>query len=485
MNNNLLFKNPLKENKNHLIDRLNLTAEQKEEIKAFFTKHPSYENKIDWNNKSLSYKDFESLLALDGKSKTQAKKNGLAGLVEGKDYVDLREVYIEELGKCHFYQPLTYLGSKTLASNAVAPVRGNGAQWCIAYQKDSQYWRLYTNRGVKFLFVFTEDTKYALTIYPKSLYLKNEVYSFADKNLGWPSWCNTPYILKCIENLKEISKPTLEELLEQYKGILVKNSDGTIDKISEVWVNLKEFESEGHFICKFNKWEGDFDCSYSQLISLIGAPKIVNGNFNCSNNSLISLEGGPEIVGGVFDCGYNKLISLKGCPKKVGKSFDCSNNQLTSLEGAPEEITFDFRCCHNKLTSLEGAPKIVKRDFNCACNNLTSLKGVPEEIGGDFFCQYNKLTSLRNAPKEVGKSFDCNHNKLISLIGAPKIVEGYFDCSNNKLSSLKNSPEKVKRSFNCRYNPLTSLEGAPTKVGDWFFYDSSLKEEARARGFKV
>ena len=477
-----LSKFSLRENKNYLIDRLNITPEQKDQLKAFFLKHPSYESKIDWNNKSLSYKDFESLLILDGKSKTQAKKYGLAGLVEGKDYVDLGKTIIPELGgKCHLYQPLTYFGSKILASNAVAPIKGNGAKWCIAYQKTNEYWCNYTDRGIKFLFVFTEDTKYALTIYPKSLRSKKEVYTFEDKNIKWPDWCNTPYILKCIENLKEIPK----DRDSKYKGILVKNPDGTIDKISDTWVDLKEFESEGHFICKFNKWEGDFDCSYSQLISLIGAPKIVNGNFNCSNNSLISLEGGPEIVEGVFDCGYNKLISLKGCPKKVGKSFDCSNNQLTSLEGTPEEITFDFRCCYNKLTSLEGVPKIVKRDFNCACNSLTSLKGVPEEIGGDFFCQYNKLTSLRNAPKEVGKSFDCNHNKLISLIGAPKIIEGYFDCSNNKLSSLKNSPEKVKRSFNCRYNPLTSLEGAPKGVGDWFFCNSSLEEEARARGFKV
>ena len=126
--NNILFKQSLKENKNHLIDKLNLTPNQKEEIKAFFTKHPSYENKIDWNNKSLSYKDFESLLALDGKSKTQAKKYGLVGLMDGKDYVDFGETDIPELGSCHLYQPLTYLGSKTLASNAVAPVKKNGAQ---------------------------------------------------------------------------------------------------------------------------------------------------------------------------------------------------------------------------------------------------------------------------------------------------------------------------------------------------------------------
>ena len=187
------------ENKDHLIDKLNLTDSQKEELKAFFTKHPSYESKIDWNNKSLTYKDFEPLLALDGKSKTQAKKNGLAGLVEGKDYVDFGEADIEDLGRCHLYQPLSYKGSVTLASNKVPPVRDNGAKWCISYQKTDEYWHNYSHEGIKFLFVFTTSTKYALTIYPETTNIGNEVYSFEDDNLGWPDWCWSPKIVASLK----------------------------------------------------------------------------------------------------------------------------------------------------------------------------------------------------------------------------------------------------------------------------------------------
>ena len=376
----------LLENKNHLIDRLDLTSLQKEEIKAFFLKHPSYENKIDWNNKSLQYKDFESLLALDGKSKTQAKKYGLVGLVEDKDYIDFGETVLPKLNHCHLYQPLSYKGSVVLASNRVPPKRGNGAKWCISMQKNDSYWKSYTRKGIKFLFAFTNGTKYALTIYPENLNIKNEVYSFEDKNLRWPEWCESSEIVECIANLKEISKPSLAELLDKYKETLIKNPDGTIDKVGSKKVDLLDFMYNSRFICQFNKWEGDFDCSYMALASLEGAPKEVAGYFNCSHNKLISLEGSPRVVRESFYCNDNNLTSLKGAPIKVGDNFDCSHNTLTSLEGAPREIEGYFECRLNDLTSLEGAPIKVGGYFGCQWNKLASLEGAPEEVVGDFYC---------------------------------------------------------------------------------------------------
>ena len=73
----------LYEKKGHLIKRNpNLTDEQKQEITELLGKHPSYDNKIDWNkNNSLTYEDFMSVLRplyindLDPR-----------GLIEGQDY---------------------------------------------------------------------------------------------------------------------------------------------------------------------------------------------------------------------------------------------------------------------------------------------------------------------------------------------------------------------------------------------------------------
>lgn len=229
--------------------------------------------------------------------------------------MDFGTTFIEKLGESHIYQPLTHLGSVILASNRVPPVKEAGAKWCISMQKIDEFWSTYTNKDIKFLFVFTPYTKYALTIYPKFSYLENEVYAFEDKNIGWPSWCNLPEIKTCIENLREVSKPALDELLKKYKNFLTKNPDGTIDKIISTPLRLNEFINNGQFICQFNNWIGNFYCENKNLTSLEGAPKrIIKGDFNCNSNH---------------------LTSLKGSPKEVEGNFYCNNNQLTSLEGVP------------------------------------------------------------------------------------------------------------------------------------------------------
>lgn len=320
------------ENKNHIIDRLtNLTGAQKEEIKSFFAKHPSYENKIDWNNKSLSYKDFEPVLRLKGKSKTQARKHGMVGLVENVDYRYVGSGYNMEIGSYTLYQPLTYLGSMTLASNRVPPIKENGAKWCIAYQKTDQYWNDYTSHDIKFLFVLTEDTKYAVTVYSEDLSYRTEVYDFKDENLGYPSWCSDDdLIYRSVFELKGLV--TLEEYIE--KGVFVWNEKtGKLDKVASSPVNMFSMVENGWFLPSFGNWLGDFDCSAMKLVSLTGCPNKVTGDFKCSGNQLKSLGGGPKLVSGHYDCSDNFLESLEGAPKKVGGGFDCSGNQLKSLEG--------------------------------------------------------------------------------------------------------------------------------------------------------
>ena len=104
--------------------------------------------------------------------------------------------------------------------------------------------------------------------------------------------------------------------------------------------------------------------------------------------SMVSLTNDMFVWGevkGNFDCSYCDLTSLEGAPKIVKKTFHCVDcNSLTSLEGAPEKVGRDFNCndC-NSLISLEGAPKEVEGVFNCSgCKSLTSLAGIPKKIGG-------------------------------------------------------------------------------------------------------
>lgn len=133
------------ENKNRLIDRLDLPEEKKQTLKDFFNKHPNYESQIDWNRRDLSWSDFEDLLATEGKSISQAKKKGIEGLTEGVDY---NIVYQNSEGT--LYEVLTHLASRILASPKVG-VSSVTAKWCISMNQPT-YWKQYKGNGYQFFF---------------------------------------------------------------------------------------------------------------------------------------------------------------------------------------------------------------------------------------------------------------------------------------------------------------------------------------------
>ena len=398
---NLIRKNP------------NLTEEQKQEIIEVLTRHPSYENKIDWNrNNKLTYEDFLNVLRplyindLDPR-----------GLVEGKDYDLLLNKGNEQL-----YVVYTYNASKILASNNVVPEiwteipdwcgkeeftdeahafghfdseHGDmkpGAKWCISMQTSTKYWNRYSE-DFYFFFWFRnnprlEDNRKTAIGVSKRTWEIALIYNGADNKvrIELPS-----YIRKAIDKEKEGYK---EKEINKLKSMFTLNPqtnrydyDGNLGNMI-----LKNFVSEDKdgFIINFGKITGEFNCSELGLRSLKGAPQEVGGDFYCSGNQLTSLKGAPIEVGGDFLCHCNpNLHSLEGAPQKVGRDFSCTYNQLISLKGAPTEVGRDFICSDNLLTSLEGAPQTVGRDFYCLNNQLTSLKGAPQKVGGAFNCYSN------------------------------------------------------------------------------------------------
>ncbi len=429
----------LDEDKSRFIDRNdNLDDEQKEEIKDFFARHPNYENRIDWNRKNLEYKDFEGLLSSEGKSRTQAKKKGLGGLVEGKDYV-----VIERTPDFIAYQPLTYLGSMTIASNRVPPVKEAGAQWCTAYQKTSHYWDSYSQEGIKFIYVCTKDDKYALVLYPESLGGKKGCFSFEDESIECPEYLEYLYD----KELKDY--PSFDINLYIDRGLLVKEPDGRYscyDRVKCLGIKIKNLIKDGRFVIRMNKWAGNFNCYNSGLVSLEGAPQEVGGNFNCGHNDLDSLKGGPLKVGGGFYCNYNGLVSLEGAPKEVGEDFFCQDNDLDSLELSPEIVGGDFDCDRNCLTSLEGISQNIGGGITCQDNILCTLKGSPRKV--EYLdCSDNMLTSLEGAPREISQAFNCSNNRLETLEGCPEYIGVFLLCSGNPLPSDIEKPSGVKGRF--------------------------------------
>lgn len=206
------------ENKDRLIDKLDLSDEQKERLKTYFKKYPTSEAKIDWNRKDLSWEDFEPLLAREGKSKSQAKKKGLEGLQEGEDYEVVWQDTINGVSVTVYY-PLSFLGSETLANPKVEPTGVTG-KWCIAGgsygpDNDDLYFRDYVKRGYDFFFVFTDTDKYAIA---RLLY----------KNLG----SDSSMTLVCFTSEDDELYPDDEPDLRVKK-------DGELLVIPEFWDMLK------------------------------------------------------------------------------------------------------------------------------------------------------------------------------------------------------------------------------------------------------
>ena len=408
----------LYEKKDHLIKKNpNLTDEQKSEIIAVLNKYPNLEGNIDWNkSNSLTYEDFKSyILDNAGKSNSKAKKKGLAGLVEGKDYDILSSRNGETL-----YAVYSHLASKTLASNRVEPKiwteskimdwsaedefsgrkvykneRGElvelkpGAKWCIAMNK-STYWNDYCFKGsITFYFLFREDEslgdkekKIAISVDSRNREIIT--YTFGDDTSTTDFVLSEEYknlifsnLNKCVEKVKQNLRKELFVLNPNTNRYDYK---GNIDSVFLKTLDIFKTDESGNrvgFAIDFGEVTGDFNCSNLELTSLEGAPQKVGRHFGCYSNQLTSLKGAPQTVGKNFDCSYNCLTSLEGAPREVGGDFDCSYNCLTSLEGAPDEVNRNFKCYMNQLTSLEGAPNYVDGYFNCKNNpNLHSLNGI-------------------------------------------------------------------------------------------------------------
>ena len=307
----------LYEKKDHLIKRNpNLTDEQKQEIIELLGKHPSYENKIDWNkSNSLTYEDFLSILR-----PLYINELDPRGLIEGEDYDIL---YKSKNGV--LYSVYTYDASRILASNSVKPEMWTeipswcgreeftdeahafghfdsehgdmkpGAKWCISMQTSDKYWNKYSE-DFHFFFWFRnnnrlgDNRKIAISVY-KSNWEVAELYNGADNEIkiSLPS-----YITGAINNEKENYK---EKEINRIKSKLKLNPqtnrydyDGDLN-----WNTLINFilEDKDGFIINFGKVTGNFECSYLGLKSLEGAPQTVGGDFKCSYNQLTSLKGAP------------------------------------------------------------------------------------------------------------------------------------------------------------------------------------------------
>jgi hypothetical protein len=110
--------------------------------------------------------------------------------------------------------------------------------------------------------------------------------------------------------------------------------DGVVDVDAGVDLST-HFGSGDTLPIHFGHVETNFWCSYTNLISLHGAPYSVGGDFNCARSKITSLQYAPQSVGGTFNCFDAKITSLHGIHEQInhiGGSFLCSD-YVTHLLG--------------------------------------------------------------------------------------------------------------------------------------------------------
>ena len=498
------------EKKDHIINKLPITDEQKQIAIDFFNKHPNYESELGsmWNNPNLSWEDLEKVIYKVRDTKSQIKKavkKGIEGIEEGVDYIDVGSYQVpNQEGTFQMYIPLTWKGSRTLASDNVPPELHSsqdgytGAKWCISYQKSDEYWRSYSQDSF-FVFVFSKDipTK-KLAVQLKKKYIANRnfenlkaffsggsyviVWDSSDRTI--PLDYDTPVekkvstiltsIFKSSQVIEKYFLPKIDKLLsleDEAQKIWIKNNTnpktGLVDVKGDVTVELSYPRKDSGYL--FIKPPKSNRISPSQVFVDIDGNQVP---VRMVSEGLIEIPFGK--VTGSFFCGSKELVSLKNCPRYVGGDFYVSRNNLTSLEYSPKEVAGDFCARQNKLTSLEGISKKIGNHLDVSFNSITSLKGIPENIKetANVSILKNELDSLEGLPEQLN-NLECSYNKLTSLKGAPKLITGTMSCGENQLTTLEGAPERVEYTFACSNNKLTSFKGAPNYVGGYLYADQN------------
>jgi len=153
-NNNV--KQFLREKKDHLIKKLNINKDEKDVLISFFNKHPNYENKIDWSNKDLTFKDFETVLKSQEESKSNIKRRTAQGELDaiwksrGKDdykiwWQDENNIYVS---------PLNFECARFMTQSAY----NISAKWCIGVS-DPHHWNQYMRKERLFMMRYSKNQK--------------------------------------------------------------------------------------------------------------------------------------------------------------------------------------------------------------------------------------------------------------------------------------------------------------------------------------
>jgi|694.fasta_scaffold00852_47 hypothetical protein len=150
-----------------------------------------------------------------------------------------------------------------------------------------------------------------------------------------------------------------------YNSWKLNNDSNDIDFAYNVTINNDiEIKSIKDLGFTFGKVGGNFDCSGSEILNLLGAPK------SCKS----------------FDASSTNLKSLKGSPYMV-ENFDVSNSLIGSLKGAPRFVFGDFNLKNNMITDISDGPFLISGSIDLSGNNY----GKPNKPDYKLFRNMHKF----------------------------------------------------------------------------------------------
>lgn len=485
----------LQEDKTRFIDRLNITDEQKEELKAFFKKHPNFEGKIDWNNKNLTYEDFSELLSMEGNTKSSQKKYGLSGQAQiedlkvGEDY----EVLLDT-DKYVVYYPLTFKASEILAKPTTPP-EGVTGKWCIAGRNYSpgtqdQHWKKYVSNNIDFFFIFTKDQritytepnfyveftlephqKYALARYKQGFV---EMFDSSDKQIFSFRKDEVNFILT--EDIDKVIKESPNKLADLYSWT-DPETGLTYNKVINALIGSKSVRSDLKVIqvAPWCRTLGEY--SLGRIDMPDASIKIPDSVFhlesNCFSNMVVENvylgknwwryikedaftdlyalkvvvpEGTPVIPDYTFGWSHVKEFVLPEGIQSIGHhAFTCIKtikniNLPSSINWIRAEA---FRGCE-KLTEIDipDGCVIIEKGAFAACHNLYRVKLPKEliEISENLFagCINLDKVEIPEGVRSIGKRAfsSCDYLTTISLPSTLKLIDYEAFYRSNRLQII-------------------------------------------------
>lgn len=369
----------LESSKDRFINKLNITDDEKQELKDFCDKYPQYASRIDWQKRDLTWEDIKPILELPSQSKSAKKrqaKNDPKLLFQRGSFI----VY-KETENWLYVLPQSWEDAQFMDSSACG---GEGAKWCIGWKRSSSHWEGYTSgddewRTSSFVLAFNKNyDPHILDDVPKVEVTDNEDNTIEvpnPRNMHYKQLANEGKLLKYM--IQILDDP--EYQTEVYGAEEVYEKCDSYDHI--VWTQ----DDEPANVIPLNNFTTELSDADIQTIKGIFDKKFRSIDEDAINNMPVMVVT-SETIGSIF---ANLPKNNANCPIKI--TFSGVITKLPNIDRFIK-VSFENDCTVNTalLKTLKGIDKVVDIDWS-------SLQSANVEGPYKDLKELNIMPNLRNA----------------------------------------------------------------------------------------